>query len=111
MINRGGEKINATEVEVLLAQHDGVESVCVVAMPDPRLGERACAFVVPRAGRALGLADLTGHLEGLGVAKFKWPEHLVCLEELPRTPVGKVDKKQLRRRVLEGAAREEGTAS
>lgn len=96
MINRGGEKISADEVERLLLQHPLVQQVAVVAMPDPRLGERACAFLV--ASRPLAVSDLQEHLAALGVAKFKWPERVICVEELPRTNVGKLDKARLRSR-------------
>lgn len=95
LINRGGEKINAEEVELLLLDHPGIEQVAVVAMPDPRLGERACAFLVA-AGPELALGDVQRHLDTLEVAKYKWPEHLEWVSELPRSKVNKVDKKALR---------------
>lgn len=94
VINRGGEKINAEEVEVLLLRHPDIVSAAVVAMPDERLGERSCAYLVGR-GEPLSLADVQHHLDGLGVAKFKWPERLEWVNELPKTAVGKVDKKYL----------------
>lgn len=95
LINRGGEKVNAEEVEHLLVAHPEVDDAAVVAMPDPRLGERACAFLVGR--RHLSLEEVRAHLEGLGVAKYKWPERLEWLDEMPRaSQVGKVDKKRLR---------------
>ena len=98
VINRGGEKINAEEVELLLVRHPGVAQAAVVAMPDPRLGERSCAYLVARDGQ-LSLDDLRAHLAGLGVAKFKWPERIEWIGELPRSNVGKVDKKALRERI------------
>ena len=98
VINRGGEKVNAEEVELLLLRHPGVEQAAVVAMPDPRLGERACAFLVA-TGEVLTLEDVRGHLAALGVAKYKWPERLEWVGELPRSKVNKVDKAELRRRV------------
>jgi 2,3-dihydroxybenzoate-AMP ligase len=94
LINRGGEKISAEEVEFLLLQHPGIASAAVVAMPDERLGERTCAYLVS-IGEPLTMADVRGHLTALGVAKFKWPERLEWLPELPKTPVGKLDKKRL----------------
>jgi 2,3-dihydroxybenzoate-AMP ligase len=94
VINRGGEKINAEEVEVLLLRHPDIVSAAVVAMPDERLGERSCAYLVGRGG-PLALVEIQAHLDGLGVAKFKWPERLEWIEELPKTAVGKVDKKRL----------------
>ena len=95
VINRGGEKVNAEEVEQLLLRHPGIAGAAVVAMPDARLGERACAYLVA-AGEPLTLADVRAHLEALGVAKVKWPERLEWVGELPRTLVGKLDKKRLR---------------
>lgn len=94
LINRGGEKISAEEVEFLLLQHRDVIAAAVVAMPDERLGERTCAYLVA-AGQPLNMEDVRGHLLALGVAKFKWPERLEWLPELPKTPVGKLDKKRL----------------
>jgi len=96
MINRGGEKISAEEVEGLIHQLVAVSEVAVVAMPDRELGERVCAYVVPRPGVAVELSQLRAALDGHGVARFKWPERLVLVEELPVTKVGKLDKKALR---------------
>jgi non-ribosomal peptide synthetase component E (peptide arylation enzyme) len=94
LINRGGEKINAEEVESLLLRHPRVVAAAVVAMPDPRLGERTCAYVVVR-GAPLTLVDVQRHFAGLQVATFKWPERVEHLAEIPRTLVGKTDKKRL----------------
>lgn len=97
VISRGGEKINATEVEELLMRHPSVDRAAVVAMPDPRLGERACAFVVPRPGAdPLDLAATREHFAALGVAKFKWPERIEIRSELPMTSVTKLNKVALR---------------
>lgn len=95
MINRGGEKVNAAEVESLLMRHPAVTEAAVVAMPDPRLGERACAFLVGDSEQ-LGLDDVRLHLDAIGVAKYKWPERVEWIEQLPRTAVHKIDKKSLR---------------
>jgi 2,3-dihydroxybenzoate-AMP ligase len=103
LINRGGEKINAEELELLLLHHAGIAQAAVVAMPDPRLGERACAFLVA-SERELTLPEIQEHLEGLGVAKFKWPERLEWVSDLPRSQVNKIDKKLLRRRAADLAA-------
>lgn len=105
LINRGGEKINASEVESLLVQHPNIEEAAVVAMPDERLGERACAYLVCTSG-PLALSDIRAHLENLGVAKYKWPERLEWVPSIPRTPVGKPDKKMLKVDLLESMARE-----
>ncbi|WP_341684611.1 AMP-binding protein [Nocardia farcinica] len=106
LINRGGEKINAEEVELLLVRHPNVANAAVVAMPDPRLGEKTCAYLVAATGVASSLDDIRAHLEALGVAKFKWPERLEWVLELPQTSVGKVDKKRLRTDIGEKLASE-----
>lgn len=100
LINRGGEKVNAEEIELLLLKHPAIEQAAVVAMPDPRLGERACAYLVT-GGAPLRMAEVQQHLNALGVAKFKWPERLEWLDDLPRSTVHKIDKKELRRRIAE----------
>jgi 2,3-dihydroxybenzoate-AMP ligase len=94
LINRGGEKINAEEVELLLLAHPHVVEAALVAMPDPRLGERGCAYLATD-GVAVTLSDLQHHLRALDVAKFKWPERVELREALPRTKVGKLDKKAM----------------
>lgn len=96
MINRGGEKISAEEVENLILAHDSVHMVAVVAMPDPVMGERSCAFVIPKPGRHLGLAELNAFLLDKRIAKFKLPERLELVPSFPLTGVGKVSKKDLR---------------
>jgi 2,3-dihydroxybenzoate-AMP ligase len=95
VINRGGEKINAGEVERLLLGHPGIVQVAIVPMPDERLGERTCAYLV--ASQTLAMPDLQVFLESQGVAKYKWPERVVLVDDLPRTNVGKIDKQKLRR--------------
>ena len=94
LINRGGEKINAEEVELLLLAHPHVVEAALVAMPDPRLGERGCAYLATD-GVSVTLEDVRAHLHRLDVAKFKWPERVELLEALPRTKVGKLDKKAM----------------
>ena len=96
MINRGGEKVSAEEVENLVYQRAEVSLVAAVAMPDTDLGERVCVYVVPRDGATVTLERVRDALEDAGAAKFKWPEHLVLVENLPATKVGKIDKKALR---------------
>ncbi|MEV0700637.1 AMP-binding protein [Saccharopolyspora sp. NPDC050389] len=95
LVNRGGEKISAAEVELLLLRHPRVTAAAVVAMPDPRLGERTCAYLVVE-GQPLDLSQVRQHFADLQVAKFKWPERIEHLAEIPRTLIGKVDKNQLR---------------
>jgi 2,3-dihydroxybenzoate-AMP ligase len=96
MINRGGEKVSAEEVENLAYRLPGVSQVAAVAMPDPVLGERVCLYVVPVPGATLTLEEVRRSMAGAGIAAFKLPEHLVLAGELPLTKVGKVDKKALR---------------
>jgi 2,3-dihydroxybenzoate-AMP ligase len=97
LIDRGGEKINAEEVERLVAGHPAVAEIALVGMPDPRLGERGCAYVVPRDPRnPPTLPGICAYLEAEGLAKYKWPERLELIDALPRTQVGKVSKVTLR---------------
>jgi len=103
IIIRGGENISAKEVEDILARHPSVSEAAVVAMPDRRLGERVCAFVVTRAGQRLGLEDVREHFARAGVAHQKTPERVVIVDDLPRTPAGKVKKFELRDVVRRGA--------
>ena len=92
VINRGGEKISAEEIENF-AYQSGAALAAAVAMPDPELGERICLYVV---GGDLDLDRLRASMLGAGVATFKLPERLERADELPVTPVGKIDKKALR---------------
>jgi cyclohexanecarboxylate-CoA ligase len=97
VIIRKGENISAQEVEDALAEHPAVREVAVVGLPDDRLGERACAVVVPADDRAPPtLAGLTAFLRERGLMVQKWPEQLEIVEALPRNAVGKVVKAQLR---------------
>lgn len=99
LINRGGEKISAEEVENLILGHPKVFNVAAVAMPDPALGERTCAYVVPKGGEALSLEELVEFLKGKRVARYKLPERLELVERLPLTNVGKINKKALRENI------------
>lgn len=97
LINRGGEKINAEEIELLLVSHPDIIEAALVAMPDDRLGERACAFVVGSRGVTRSISEMRDYFDSLGVAKYKWPERIVWLDEMPRaSQVGKIDKRTLR---------------
>ncbi len=97
VIIRGGENISVKEIEDLLAEHPAVADVAVVGMPDPVLGERACAFVVPRRGaEALTFAEMVSFLEAREIARQKIPEKLVVRSRLPKTASGKVLKTALR---------------
>lgn len=93
-INRGGEKIAAEEVENLLLRHEAVIHAALVSMEDSLLGEKSCAYLVVK--QPLRAVEVRRFLREQGVAEFKLPDRVECLEALPLTPVGKVDKKQLR---------------
>ncbi len=96
IIIRGGENIPVVEVEDLLYKHPAVAAVAVVGFPDPRLGERACAFVVLRENAALTLDDMVGYLKAQRMAIPYIPERLEIVVDLPRTPSGKIQKFKLR---------------
>ena len=106
LINRGGEKISAEEVENMLLGHPDVRNVACVPMPDPVLGERSCAFVIPAAGAQPTLKELADYLTGQGLAKFKLPERLEVVADFPLSPFGKVWKKELEKRIREILAAE-----
>jgi non-ribosomal peptide synthetase component E (peptide arylation enzyme) len=95
LINRGGEKISAEEVENLILSHPSVLNVACVPYPDEVLGERMCACVVTKPGASLEFAELVEFLEKMDIAKFKLPERLEILEDLPLSGFGKVSKKDL----------------
>src|SRR6266566_927016 len=96
MINRGGEKISAEEVENLVYRMPEIAQVAAVAAPDAELGERICLFVVPQPGQDITLGAIRDGMAAAGVARFKWPERLEVVAELPVTKGGKLDKKALR---------------
>jgi 2,3-dihydroxybenzoate-AMP ligase len=102
LINRGGEKISAEEVENLILAHPAVLNVACVPYPDPVLGERMCACVVPRPGFTLTFDELVTFLLGFDIAKFKLPERLEFFESLPLSGFGKVSKKDLAGRLAGG---------
>lgn len=97
LVNRAGEKISAAEIEDVLLELPEVKAAAVVPVPDPELGERVCACVVPSAGCAPSVAVLRAALTRMGVAAFKQPELLCLIDEIPLTAVGKADKSTLRR--------------
>jgi len=103
IIIRGGENVSAAEVEQLLAKIDGVAEVAVVAAPDERMGEHGCAFFRMQTGVAApSLDQLRAHLDEAGLARQKWPEEIRVVDDLPRTPSGKVQKFVLRDRLRAG---------
>jgi cyclohexanecarboxylate-CoA ligase len=99
IVIRGGENIASKEVEDLLAMHPAVMEAAVVGQPDERYGERVAAFVQLRPGAQLDLDEVRRHFAAIGVAKQKTPERLEQIDELPRTPSGKVRKVELRDRL------------
>jgi len=101
VIDRGGVKFSPREVEELLLGHRSVDNVAVVGMPDTKLGERSCAFVVAKAGSAIGLEEAVIYLKDKGLATHKLPERLEIIETLPTTATGKIQKYRLRQRVAE----------
>jgi len=104
LINRGGEKISAEEIENLILMHPAVQNVACVPMPDPDMGERMCACVVLRAGASLTLPELVDFLKAREIAKFKLPERLEVLDDFPVSTFGKVSKKSLAEMVASRAA-------
>ena len=102
VIIRGGENIASKEVEDLLMQHPAVIEAAAVGSPDERYGERVAVFVQLRDGASLDLDEVRRHFAAIGVAKQKTPEHIVLVDEFPRTPSGKVRKVDLRDRLRAG---------
>ena len=95
LINRGGEKISAEEVENLILSHPSVNNVACIPVPDPLLGERMCACVMLRDGGSLTFDELKTFLMAKEIAKFKIPERLEILPDFPLSAFGKVSKKTL----------------
>lgn len=93
-INRGGEKIDATEVEDHLLAHPGVLQAAVVAVPDPALGERSVAFLV--SDEAPTVRGIAAFLRERGLAAYKAPDRVRLIDRMPLTAVGKIDKNALR---------------
>ena len=99
LINRGGEKVSAEEIENLILMHPAVQNIACVPMPDPVLGERMCACVILRRGAALTLQELVAFLMNEEIAKHKLPERLEIFDDFPLSPFGKVSKKDLTERI------------
>jgi cyclohexanecarboxylate-CoA ligase len=95
LINRGGIKINPSDIESVIMEHHDVTNSALVSMPDDVLGERICAFVTLKSGARLDLDELTAFLAKKGVAKMRWPERVVVIDEMPMTPTRKVIKRAL----------------
>jgi len=95
LINRGGEKISAEEIENLILSHPAVLNVACIAVPDPDLGERMCACIIPRAGRTIAFEELNTFLAEKEIARFKLPERMELMTDFPLSTFGKVSKKDL----------------
>lgn len=102
IIIRGGQNISPAEVDGLVEGHPAIAEAACVGLPDEAMGERVCLVAVLRAGSSLTLEDVTAYLRARHVAAYKWPERLVLATALPRNPVGKVVRAQLRALVLGG---------
>ena len=96
IIIRGGENISAVEIENLISVHPDIQDVAVVGMPDKILGERICAYIIPKPGKKPALQEIVSFLKGRGASVLQLPERVELVAELPLTKVGKVDKKALR---------------
>ena len=107
MINCGGEKVSAEEVENLAYQVEGAARVAAVAMPDPVLGEGVCLYVVPHQGMTVELDDFLTTMDRIGVARFKMPKRVVLVGSLPVTNIGKIDKNALRKDIQRRLAAEQ----
>jgi 2,3-dihydroxybenzoate-AMP ligase/mycobactin salicyl-AMP ligase len=107
IIIRGGENISAKEVEELISGHPKVVQAAAVAMPDPILGERVCAFIKPRKNENVTLEEIILYLKGKKTSVLYLPERIEVIEEMPLTNVGKVDKKRLREEIREKLRKEE----
>ena len=107
MINRGGTKIFPLDIENLLHSHPKIERAAVLGYPDYRLGEKVGAYVVPREGQTITLEEITEFLNEQKVMKYKIPERLEVVKELPLTPTGKVLKRHLEKEMAEKVKKEE----
>ena len=95
LIVRGGMKISPAELDAIIATHPDVREAAVAPLKDERLGERVCAFVVPRNGRSIPLQEIVDVCRDAGLARFKWPERIVQLDALPRNALAKVQRREL----------------
>lgn len=101
VVDRGGEKINAEEVEQAVMRHGAFMAALVVGVPDPIFTERVCVCVVPRPGAVVpDVTELGCHLQSVGLAKFKWPERIEVIDAVPLTHAGKPDKTALKQKLL-----------
>ena len=108
IIIRGGEKISPAEIEALIRQHPAVLDAAVVSMPDPEMGEKACAYVKLKGDARLTLEDVVSFLKGKGASVIQLPERLETIREIPLTKIGKADKKALEEDIKKRMLREKG---
>ena len=102
VVDRGGEKINAEELENVINRNPLVHASAVVGMPDATYGERVCAYIVPKKpGTTISVDELAKFLEAEGLAKFKWPERIELIPEFPLTASGKLSKALLRKQIAQ----------
>ncbi len=106
MINRGGESISATEIERLITRHPEVAAVAVIAMPDPFMGERVCAYIQPKAGAQLTFDGVIDFLKGQKASVIQLPERIEFIDEMPYTGAEKVNKRALKDDIVEKLQRE-----
>ncbi len=108
VVDRAGEKVNSEEVELMVSRHPAVTATAVIGMPDKVYGERVCAFITVREGMAApDIAELGAFLQAEGLAKFKWPERVEVLAELPLTNAGKLSKPRLKEMIVQKLAAEQ----
>ncbi|MGD8189429.1 AMP-binding protein [Brevibacillus ginsengisoli] len=110
IIIRGGENIPVAYVENVLYEHPDIFNVQIIAMPDPRLQEKACACISMKPGKVpLTMDAMTEYMESKGVAKQYWPEHIEIIDDFPKTPSGKIQKYRLREMIIEKISNNEKT--
>jgi acyl-CoA synthetase (AMP-forming)/AMP-acid ligase II len=103
IIIRKGENISPLEIENALARHPAVRQSAVIGVPDRERGEMVVAFVLPAEGRGFSFADMTAHLDAIGMARQKFPERLEIVASLPVNSIGKVQKTELKTIALAAA--------
>ncbi|MBW1806454.1 MAG: AMP-binding protein [Deltaproteobacteria bacterium] len=108
MINRGGESISTAEIENLIVEHPDVLSAAVIGMPDPELGERACAYIQTRTNAALSFEDVISFLKTRNASVLQLPERIEFIDSLPMTKAEKVDKRALLEDIKEKLGAESG---
>lgn len=114
IVIRGGENIPVVEIEAALYRMPGILEAAIVGMPDPRLGERACAFVAVHPGAKVDLESMRAFLQEQQISRSFWPERLEILDQLPRNPTGKVLKfvlRQMAQKLAGGAPPQAGGAA